>query len=501
MKAPAAIRVGVRGTIMIFALIVILASTLVLAGWAQMLMTATIYPDTAAESVKNRIALENARAMARQYMLVSLPSGATANNVTWEAMIAGGTWGACSVNAAASFWSSTNQLQGNPLSPIGGFSFVVTNLATFSNSVQSVGWRFLVKSRSPLLAGYPLVVQNPANYNSTVFAWITNSSVIYWTNLMTNRPNISGAPQIPIAYGTNTNALQGFFSFPSSAFTFSATNQSGTALTNVSYPVNTFSSNTAVLIPTPTTNGTNVTRNFTNGRVDATLSSTQVSPILRYDVTTVPNVFAFTNIVTNAYATTGTNYYWVRNNGRTNWYSYEEMMDDREDHPNRVYTPVVGTVTNYSTNRYIDRYSNSSVSRLTIVGSTATNSLHVVIPDGNTSTTNVILSGTNNTRRVYLSSDSDTAVTVNTSTTNERYVWWLAASMGSAPITIRPPTGSSTSLTITGGVRSATNIVHANYDASNPKLFVVPATNSSSSADPVEFIGDRVLWIEDGRSR
>ena len=466
-----------------------------------MLMTAAIYPDTTAQGVKNRLALENARAMAREYMLVSLPSGATADNATWEASIAGGAWGACSVNAAASFWDNTNQLQGNPLSPIGGFSFVVTNLATFSNSVQAFGWRFLVKSRSPLLAGYPLVVQNPANYNSTDFAWVTNSTVIYWTNLLTNRPNISAAPQIPIAYGTNTNAFLGFFSFPSNAFTFSATSQSGTMLTNVSYPINTFYSNTAVLVPPPVTNGTNVTRNFTNGRVDATLSSTQGAPILRYDVTTVPNVFAFTNIVTNAYATTGTNYYWVRNNGRTNWYSYDEMLSDQLRNPTRVYIPVVGTVTNYSTNRYVDSYSNSSVSRLTIVGSAATNVLHVVIPEGNTSTTNVILSGTNNTRRVYLSSDSDTAVTVNTSTTNQSYAWWLAASMGSAPVTIRPPTGSGSSLTITGGIRSATNIAHANYDASNPKLFFIPVSNSIPLGEPVDFIGDRVLWLEDGRNR
>jgi len=109
---------------MVFALVIILAGTLVLAAWAQMMASAALHPDSTAEGVKNRIALENAKALSRQYLLVSLPAGETLTNVPWQASISNGVWGGCSVNNAASFWTATTFIEGNPFSPFSGFSFI-----------------------------------------------------------------------------------------------------------------------------------------------------------------------------------------------------------------------------------------------------------------------------------------------------------------------------------------------------------------------------------------
>jgi len=431
MKAPDPIREGVRGTIMIFALIVILASTLVLAGWAQMLMTAAIYPDTTAQGVKNRLALENARAMAREYMLVSLPSGATANNATWEASIAGGAWGACSVNAAASFWDSTNQLQGNPFSPIGGFSFVLTNLATFSNSVQSTPWRFLVKSRSPLLAGFPLVVHQAA---STNLAWAP-SSAIYYTNIVA----IAGTVQLPFTSGTNlsgvgsTNGFLGYFAAPMSPY--SATNQLGTAIDGITYSGAT------------NTGFTNVTTNMIATRTNTTYWGGQISS-------------AIDPTLTNAIL-----YYAV--------------------------PATTSTFTNLSSTRRTT-YTNARITNLTILSDSETNVLHVVIPASNTNLNRITLSGTNNTRMVYLTKLGTNALTVLTATTNASYRWALASSFSNAAVSITAPSGGGRSLTITGGLRSGQTIN------------VTGTLNLSASTNfriGEQLTMDRILWIEDGRNR
>lgn len=431
MRAPAITLKGVRGTVMIFALIVILASTLVLAGWAQMLMTAAMYPDATAAGVQGRIAMENARAMAREYMLVSLPTGATTNNVTWEASIANGAWGACSINAAASFWVSTNQLQGNPLSPLGGFSFVVTNLATFSNSVQSVGWRFLVKSRSPLLAGYPLAVHQTA---STNVAWAPSSAIYY-----TNMAGVAGTVQIPFTSGTtasgagSTNGYLGYFAAPMSPY--SDTSQLGTDINGVTYSgaaSNGYTNVTTNMISTRT----NTT--YWGGQISISIDPTNTTSILYYEVP------ATTNLFTN----------------------------------------------NSSTRR--TTYTNTRITNLTILSDSATNIIHVVIPANNTNLNRITLSGTNNSRMVYLSKLNTGALNLRTSTTNESYRWALGASFSNSSVSVTAPSGSGRSLTVTGGIRT------------DQTISVTGTLNLSASTNfrlGDEFVLDRVLWLEDGRSR
>ncbi len=435
MKAPTRPLSRIGGTVMIFALVVILAGTLVLAGWVQMLATATVYPDTTAEGVKNRIAIENARAMARQYLLNSLPSGQSADS-GWMGLANG--WGLFRItNSGGGFWTNTNDLAGNPFSPFGGQCFVVTKTAMFANNDYNVEWEFLIKSRSPITAGYPLVVHRPASTNLTnSWAGATNRKIYYADTL-----GFSGFPEVPFTSSTNSPGYTGNFSAPLS------TNYPPTyvVVTNqASFPSNTFTTNQLI-----SSSGTN----YNGGTVSVTLNATDTtSSYLRYDVParTPTNIFFTTNI-------SGTN----------------------------------------------RRYTNVAITNLTIVGNSATNSLHIIIPANpamgtNTNLSTITLTNTSNTRKIYLNKQSTGNLTLRTATTNANYTWWFAASIlpTNATLSVIPPTQSGRSLRITGGFRSASAITNTGTLTLNPETNAIGGT-----MDAVEFISDRVLWIEDGRSR
>ncbi len=494
MRSPSKHTSTLKGTILVFALFIVLVGAMVLFGWAQMLATASVYPDTAAEGVKNRIALENARALARQFLLTELPAGTNANI---DAALTD-DWGGFSINGSIGFWTNTNYVAGNPFSPFGNRSFVITNLATLSNGSQTIVQRIFIKSRSPLLAGYPLAQHLSAA--PIVATWAPTTNVYYNETI-----GFSGAPQIPFSSGTTetgtgaTNGYLGYFASPIS--TFSVTN--GTAVTGMAYPTNTLATNNRIYIPPSYTNGTNVSNNFTGAKISATLSTTQGASVLRYDLpsqltnsflvsylvttvstNTVTNVSTSTNVIT-----TGTNYIWNSRHTRIIGTNYTYTT-------NYSYTTNTYLTNYYATNRYTDSYTSSSITNLTIVGSTATNTLHIVIPSNCTSLTNIVLSGTINARKIYINNQSTTGLTLQTATLDTSYDWWLGATFRS-PLTIIAPTGGGRKLTVTGGFRSDQSI---NLNSGN--LSLAPAPNATNTtADPIELISDRVLWIEDGRNR
>jgi len=440
MRSPSKHLSNVEGTILVFALFIVLVGAMVLVGWAQMLATASVYPDNASEGVKNRIALENARALARQFLLTELPSGTNAN-ITAALT---DDWGGFSINASIGFWTNTNYVAGNPFSPFGDYCFAVTNLATLSNSSQSLGWRFFIKSRNPLLANYPLVVHQTASTNLTE-TWVPTKKIYHTETL-----GVSGSPRIPFTSGTTasgsgTNGYLGYFASPLSVI--SATNAEGIAVTGLS--TTNFVTNGATFVnSTSNTNTKTYTTNYSGGRLTLVLSSTQGASILRYDVpNTVTNMFSFTN-------TSGPN-------------------------------------------KYIRNYSNAFVTNLTIVGSTNTNALHLVVPSTTTNITILTLSGTNNARRIYLNKQSSVSLNLRTATTNSSYQWWFGGTFSNAALTITAPSGSGRSLTITNGFRSDQSIT---LSSGNLNIAPVPSA-STTNLYPLEVIADRVLWIEDGRNR
>ena len=426
-----------EGTIMIFALLVILVGAVVLAGWAQMLATATVYPDTTAEAVQSRVAMENARALARQYILTSLPSGTTLSNTYWVASISNGDWGGCSVPASGGgFWTNTNYIAGNPFSPFGNRCFVVTNFPILSNSSYSSTSRFLIKSRSPQLAGYPLVVHQTATTN-LAGSWVPANKIYY-----TNTIPFNDFPRVPFTSGTNasgagTNGYIGYFAAPLSAF--SDTNAFGVEATGLAYTnaSSTGATNTTTNMVGPRTNTT-----YWSGQTGLVLDSVQTNSIIRFDVPS-----------------------------RTNFY------------------------TNISASQRTT-YTNTRVIDLTIVGSSTTNAMHIVVPTTNTTTTNITLSGTSNSRRIYLNKQSSSSLNLRTTTTTNSYNWCFGATLDNSSLTVNAPSGSSRSLTLTNGFRSDQDIT-----LSSGTLNLAPATNASTSLEFIEIIADRVLWLEDGRNR
>ncbi len=256
-----------EGTIVLFALIVVLVGTLVLAGWVQMLATRVEYIDHAMEGQKRRLAVLNSRSLARQYMLSGMRSGDFAFS---NASISGG-WGAFAIaNNVSGVWSNTNFFNGNHFSPMGNRAFSVTVPTILSwvgdnGSSGSETWEFRLRSRSPLLGGFPLVVHRSGP--TPTFSQVP-SPRIFWTDLV----GFSGFPAVPITSGSITGAVSNSYNG-----SYAAPQMSGmpmTAMSNV----------TAVL------SGTNAT---------LTINSSQTESILRYDV---PNTWA-----TN-YTISGTNY-------------------------------------------------------------------------------------------------------------------------------------------------------------------------------------------------
>lgn len=494
MKKPGSFFRGCEGTIMVFALVIILGGALVLAGWAQMMATRAAYTVTTEEGQKRRIAIANGRALARQYVLNQMPSGNIGTALQGTNFSLTNGWGGFSINYATALWTNTNFVDGNPFNPISEPSFVVTNLATISNSAEALNWTFLIRSRSPVLAGYPLVVQNPA---ATNLAWAsTLAKKIYWSDAL----GFTNAPAIPLTSGTNssglgTNGYIGYFASPMSTnYTYSAA--------AVSYPTNTFSTNTAVFTPPASTNGTIITRYFNGGSVSVSINATQSGTIVRYEVpNSLTNMFTFTSLVTNSTITTntvvvtnttvvitGTNITGSGKHTHTN-YTYET---------NFTYSTNTVSVTNTSTNTYIDNYTNSSPTNVMISASTQTNTLHVIVASSNTNLSTITLSGTNNSRMVYLN-DAGSSVTLQTATANENYTWRMGMTVSGFPasFTVLAPTNTR-SLTLQGGIRANRNI---NLNQGNLTLSSnsVPAITGTDAAS-VELIGDRILWLEDQRS-
>lgn len=452
MKTPRRLLFRLQGTIMVFALVVILVGTLVLAGWAQMMATAALHPSSVAEGVKNRIALENGQALARQYLLVSLPSGATLSNAPWQASISNGAWGGCSVNNAASFWTSVTNVEGNPFSPFGGFSFLKTDLVSISNNFQTNTWKYSIKSRSPLFIGFPAVLHFPVNTGASSFNWITNKTVIYWTDVMTNRPNSAEMVAFPFTSGTNAtnaNAYTGTFAAPLSTFG-ADTNIASSYITYTNYYTNSAVQYSNSSSPNYPGVGTNYNYYYSGGRVDVLIDTPQTEPVIRHS--DIPNTMP------GEYRTTN-------------------------------YQNVGGGVTN----TIIRRYTSMQVTNMSLAASALTNALHIVLTNGNTNLSTITLTNTNNARQIYLNVQrSSTNLQIRTATTTNSYVWKLAISSTTPLNMTNLPSGSGRSLTLVGGIRTDQLVT------TNGTLKITADTNSSAEA---EAIADRILWIEGGLNR
>jgi hypothetical protein len=175
-----AIRFSHRGTVLIFALLVVVVGAFVLAGWATMLATRSLHGDTSITAQQRRIAVANGRALARQYLLAGITNGSVA--ATTNPVALAGGWGGFSVTALAPIDVLSNSASTNPYNPFSpceriGFENTVSGNITTSDTTNS--WSFRIRARSPIYAGFPLVMQLPAD---TVPNNVTATSALLWTN-------------------------------------------------------------------------------------------------------------------------------------------------------------------------------------------------------------------------------------------------------------------------------------------------------------------------------
>ena len=402
MKSPAKIRSGIRGTIMIFALIVILGGALVLGAWVQMLATRAAYPDTTAEAVKRRIAFANGRALAREFLLEQMPLNPTNRGTNFQPnYFLPNNWGGFYLffSRDNNFWTNTSLTQGNPFNAFGGVSFADTNntfwLAPYyADTNNREYWTFRVRSHSPLMSDYPLVVHNPSTSTNTNASGndYRGAMAVFWTNIV----GYTGLPAVPFTAGTNTNGYAGVFSAP---LTTNYTN-----ITNITYADISTNTNAVTYSNVGGATGTNtfVTNsitytNYSGAKVTVVLSPTNTESILRFNV---PSFVTYTNA------------------------------------------------------RLV--YSNATVTNLFIVGSAQTNALHIIATN-TANPTNMTLSGNTNSRRIVLNK-SGSSLTLKTTNYASGGVWWLALTVsGGNPLSVAAPTSSGT-LNIRGGFRTDGNI-------------------------------------------
>ena len=459
MKKPHPFFRSLEGTIMIFSLVIILGGTLVLAAWAQMMATRATYTAMTDEGQKRRIALANGRSLARQYILNQMPNTNPFFSIpgTNYTNLPGG-WGGFELQTIVNPWLATNFGVGNPFNPISGMSFVATNSVHIFNGVETNIWTFLIRSRSPLLAGFPVVIHAPTDTTfGSSFNWLTNLAVIFSNSVKTNRLAVPTAPVIPFTSGYtasgkgSTNGYLGYFASPMNT-NYTPVSVTGLSVTNPS-PTGVTASNT-----NGSTSNNRVT-NYTGGSLDIVLDSPQTTDFLRFVIPNVTNG-SFTN------TTNGTN--------------------------------------------YITTYTNATVTNVILVSSMNTNTLHLIADTNTTNLTTLTLSGTNNTRRVYVNKAGGnltlkTAIYTNNSYTNNyanNYTWWLGITFANTngTLTVTGPTNAK-SLTLQGGIRANGVVGMSQGGASN--LHVIANSSppiNGTNVSPVELLGDRIMWLEEQRS-
>ncbi len=171
-----------RGTIMIFALIIIAVGAIAISGWVYLMGGLSEYTDAMRDGMRRRVTLENSRAMANQYYRGYLISGAAQAAWTNYAFASGGnTLGGIGVGAAGAnplTTANSGDILVNLFGPAGASYSDATYFAGFSTNLTAnlsdgttngtIPWRIQVRSRAPMF-GYDVL--NPigmSNFPSSV---------------------------------------------------------------------------------------------------------------------------------------------------------------------------------------------------------------------------------------------------------------------------------------------------------------------------------------------
>lgn len=213
-----------RGTVLVFALLILVVGGTILGGIAQLAVTQSIAGQAEWEAVERRVQTENSRVLARQYILTQMWQGfgglpaATLNNSATGGL---GGFQITSVEPDFGYWLSVTQDDTNRINPFnlferGGFQSAWANglLRTRSDdsSTNNANWGFQIRTRSPIAAGFAFV-----NHWNAANTWSPAQRI---NMRQTNGPNFyatgyAALPRVPVSSVTNTNTgdTNGFLGF------------------------------------------------------------------------------------------------------------------------------------------------------------------------------------------------------------------------------------------------------------------------------------------------
>lgn len=215
------------GAVMIFAVILMTAGVFVLAAVLQTAATQGVSGETEWVAVERRVMLANSRAMARQYLLDRVFRAPQSD--VWGVSFTNSFGGFTNLDprkVTDNFWkidASANSPKVNPFNLMerGGFYreiFDVELVLAFTNELVLTGpetsaWRFALRTRSPVAAGFGLILQRP------VTADPQNPPEPYIDMRAPARvAGFTGLPRVPFSSVTSvvndSNGYQGYFDVP-----------------------------------------------------------------------------------------------------------------------------------------------------------------------------------------------------------------------------------------------------------------------------------------------
>lgn len=218
---------GVSGSILLLALLVVLAATLLLAGWAHVLATQVLNARASEPAIKRRIGMLNARAMAAQYALTRLPFGTVSTNVASLADPFGSPYGwgrmEWTTEIATNVFVSSPTFQWINHFSFGGFGgFAASNRVWVSALEHTNQLDVFLRTRSPQAAFYPGTFT--INGSISVNRMSATNPVLVWTNLTGNFTRyqaprafsvgggrIVGFPMVPVTAGNSSLSGTNFY--------------------------------------------------------------------------------------------------------------------------------------------------------------------------------------------------------------------------------------------------------------------------------------------------
>lgn len=181
-----------RGSALVFTLLVVAVMGLVAAGWLAVISARAGFVERAQAAIERRIALENSKALAQEFMLERVLVSTSTEPFTCSlepAALGGISVPAWSQSALRSFEKAAGV---NHFNPGNGDGYKISLSIGLSDGAATSTRTYHAKSRSPLLAGTLLSLQKPAapplaagafDVEGAAFVWVPSLSMAFTPRL------------------------------------------------------------------------------------------------------------------------------------------------------------------------------------------------------------------------------------------------------------------------------------------------------------------------------